>query len=114
MAKKRKPVGMRSDIPLPQRMKLERQAAIAAHREDAAQTALKIACVALNDTEGLGFKRICRFAMRLRELAAEYYTSPEENEAHLNKRLEQMGFIIGSEGQMLAMMPEEENNGEKT
>lgn len=107
MAKKKKPIGSRSDIPLVQRMQLQKQAEIAAHREDAAQTALKIACVALNDTEGLGFKRICRFAFRLKKLTDEYYASPEIGEHHLNKRLEAMGFTIGPEGQLLAEIPGE-------
>lgn len=114
MAKKKKPVGMRTDIPLMQRMQLQKQAEIAAHREDAAQTALKIACVALNDTEGLGFKRICRFALRLKSLTDEYYSSPEIGEHHLNKRLEAMGFTIGPEGQVQAVIPEEVAESGKT
>lgn len=106
MAKKKKnAVGLRSDIPLVQRMQMHQNAQIAEHREDAAQTALKLACVALNDTEGLGFKRICRFAARLREMVSEYYADTEIGDIHLNKRLEQMGFVIGDKGQMLAMMP---------
>lgn len=107
--KKRTGGGAGRTLPLSQRMQQERQAAIAANREDAAQTALKIACVALNDTEGLGRKRICRFAQRLMLLVKEYYASPEEGEYHLNKRLEQMGFVIGDQGQLLVVAEEVED-----
>ena len=56
---------------------MEKRATIAEHRNEAAMVALQIACVALNDTEGLGYKRLSVFAKRLQELVAEYYEDPE-------------------------------------
>jgi hypothetical protein len=93
----------RSDIPYKDRLLMRKHQEIAAHREDAARIALKIACVALNDTEGLGFIRINRFADRLHELLREYYADPDLEEVHLNTRLEQMGFLINREGHMIAL-----------
>ena len=96
--KTKQPVGDRRDIPYSQRMKMQRAQEIHRHREDAATTALKIAMVALNDTENLGFTRLCRFATRLRELNAAYWADPEREDVHLNDRLEKMGFQIGENG----------------
>lgn len=73
---------------------MEKRATIAEHRNEAAMIALQIACVALNDTEGLGYKRLSVFAKRLQELVAEYYEDPEVGAAHLKTRLEQLGFLV--------------------
>lgn len=81
-------------VELQQRKLADMQAA--AEKSD--QTALKLACVALNDTEKLGFYRLSRFAAHLMELVDEYYDDPELGECQLNRRLEQMGFVIGETG----------------
>ena len=96
-----------SQIPYAQRLQIRKAAEIKAQREDAVNTALKIACVSLNDTEGLGFVRLCRFATHLMELVDEYWEDPEVGEHHLNQRLESMGFQISEVGRMQAMeMPD--------
>ncbi len=92
----------RSDIPYAQRLLMEKRATIAEHRNEAAMVALQIACVALNDTEGLGYKRLSVFAKRLQELVAEYYEDPEVGAAHLKTRLEQLGFLV-KDGHMFCM-----------
>lgn len=84
----------RSDIPYRDRLLMDKMATVAAHRDDAARTAMKIATVALNDTEGLGYQRLCRFAKRQQQLTEEYYADPEYQEAKLNQRLTQMGFLV--------------------
>lgn len=86
--------GVRSDIPYKDRLLLEKYRTVKEHRDDAARTALKVACVALNNTEGLGYSRLIRFADELETLLAEYYEDPEIHEIKLNKRLEQIGFKI--------------------
>lgn len=73
---------------------MDKLATVAAHRDDAARTAMKIATVALNDTEGLGYQRLCRFAKRQQQLTEEYYADPDYQEAKLNQRLTQMGFWV--------------------
>ena len=83
-----------SDIPYAERLRMNKMATIAKHRDDAAGIALKVACVALNDTEGLGYTRLKRFALHLRELLAEYYEDPDIEDAHLNQRLRQIGFDV--------------------
>lgn len=92
----------RSDIPYAQRLQMQKYQTIADHRNEAAMIALQVACVALNDTEGLGYQRLSRFARRLQELIAEYYEDTEMGEAHLKRRLEQLGFIVRA-GRMFAV-----------
>lgn len=92
----------RSDIPYAQRLLMEKKATIAEHRNEAAMIALQLACVALNDTEGLGYKRLSVFAKRLQELVAEYYEDPDIGAAHLKTRLEQLGFLV-KDGRMFCI-----------
>ena len=86
--------GIRSDIPYRDRLLLEKYRTVKEHRDDAARVAMKVACVALNNTEGLGYARLIRFADELEKLLAEYYDDPEVQEFKLNQRLEQIGFRI--------------------
>ena len=101
MPKKRNHSPVRSDIPYLYRKQMEKYATIVAHRNEAAAVALQVACVALNDTEKLGYMRLSRFAKRLKELIDEYYEDPEVGAAHLKTRLEQLGFIV-KDGHMYA------------
>ena len=102
MAKRKCGIAARSDIPYVQRKQMEKYATIKAHRDEAAMVALQVACVALNDTEGLGYIRLSRFARRLKVLIDEYYDDPEVGAAHLKTRLEQLGFIV-KDGRMYAV-----------
>ena len=52
----------RSDIPYKDRLLMERYKTVAEHRNEAARVAMLLACVALNNTEGLGLARLTRFA----------------------------------------------------
>ena len=101
MAKKRNNIMTRSDIPYLQRMQMEKYATIKGHRDEAAMIALQVACIALNDTEGLGYQRLSRFAKRLKVLIDEYYADPVVGSAHVKTRLEQLGFIV-KDGRMYA------------
>lgn len=85
---------VRSDIPYAVRIQMQRAQTIADHRNDAAMIAMQVACVALNDTEGLGYQRLSRFAKHFHELINEYYNDTEMGDVHLHKRLEQMGFLV--------------------
>ena len=93
----------RSDIPLAQRKLMEKHATNAAHRDDAAKNALQLACVALNNTEGLGYLRLARFVRELQALTNEFYSDPEVGAAHLKTRLEQLGFMVSEDGRMYAV-----------
>ena len=75
-----------------QRMQIQRYQTIAQQRDDAAVTALMLACVALNDTEHLGPVRIKKFANRLNELTTEFYSDRETGAIQLQRRLQQIGF----------------------
>lgn len=94
MARNKKGSVARSDIPYSVRLQMQKHAEITAHREQAVLTAMKIACVALNDTEGLGYTRLCRFSKRAMELMDEYYDDTELNRERLNRRLESLGFRV--------------------
>lgn len=83
-----------SDIPYKDRLLMNKYRDVAQHRDEAARIALQVACVALNDTEGLGYTRLSRFAKRLQQLISEYYDDPEVGEVHLAQRLTQLGFLI--------------------
>ena len=83
-----------SDIPYKDRLMVNKYASIAAHRDNAALIAMKIATVALNDTEGMGYLRLSRFAKRQHELTEEFYADPEYQEAKLDERLRQLGFLV--------------------
>lgn len=91
-----------SDIPYKDRLLMQKHKNIADHREEAARIAMQVACVALNDTEGLGYQRLTRFAKRLRELMQEYYDDTDVGDAHLKTRLEQLGFIV-KDGHMICL-----------
>lgn len=107
MAKKRSKFG-RTDIPYAQRLLMDKFTTIAEHRDHAALTALKIATVALNDTEGMGYMRLARFAKHQQKLTEEYYTDPDYMEEKLNQRLEQMGFKVVN-GRLFGAIDEEGN-----
>lgn len=92
-----------------QQLRMKKQAELQAHGEQTAQTALKLACIALNDTEGLGFYRLSRFAQHLLQLVDWYYKDPELSEYQLNRRLEQMGFVISATGGVQAEADENGN-----
>lgn len=97
-----------SSIPLKDRLLMNKYATVAQHRDHSALISMKIATVALNDTEGLGYTRLCRFAHRQQELSREYYSDPEYMEAKLNQRLEQMGFKV-EDGRLFGAVDEEGN-----
>ena len=90
----RKQKFQRSDIPMKDRLLMNKFAMVAQHRDHAALIAMKIATVALNDTEGMGYLRLARFAKRQQALTEEYYTDPDYQEEKLNQRLRQLGFKV--------------------
>ena len=94
MAKKKTTIMNRSNIPYSQRLLMDKYETIRQHRDDAARVVMHLACVALNNTEGLGYLRLSRFARELAVLVREYYADPEVGQAHLMERLSQMGFIV--------------------
>ena len=108
MAKKTKPKFQRSDIPLKDRLLMNKFSTVAEHRDHAALTAMKIATVALNDTEGMGYMRLARFAKHQQALTEEYYSDPEYMEEKLNQRLEQLGFKVVN-GRLFGAVDDEGN-----
>ena len=90
----KKPVFRRSDIPMKDRLLMNKFATVAEHRDHAALTAMKIATLALNRTEGMGYIRLARFAKEQQKMTEEYYSDPEYYEVKLNQGLEQLGFKV--------------------
>ena len=95
----------RSDIPYKDRLMVGQFATIAQHRDHSALVANKIGMVSLNDTEGLGYLRLSRFAKRYHFLNEEYYKDPEYQEAKLDDRLRQLGFLV-EDGKVLCATDE--------
>ena len=106
--RKRNP-GVRSEIPYKDRLLMGKFTSIAEHRDHAARTAMKIATVALNDTEKMGYLRLARFAHRQQELTEEYYSDPEYMEEKLNQRLIQMGFKDDENGHLFGALDADGN-----
>lgn len=98
----------RSDIPMKDRLLMNKFATVAQHRDHAALTAMKIATLALNRTEGMGYFRLARFAKEQQRMTEEYYTDPEYYEVKLNQGLEQLGFKI-KDGRLFGAADEEGN-----
>ena len=98
----------RSDIPYKDRLMVNQFANIAQHRDHSALVANKVGMVALNDTEGLGYLRLSRFAKRYHFLNEEYYSDPEYQEAKLDERLKKLGFLV-EEGRVFCAEDEEDN-----
>lgn len=85
----------RTDIPYADRMLMEQYRTTAAQRDDAAAKALKLALIALNNSEGMGYVRLARFADAFRSVCDEYYSERMEvGDAHIDARLEQLGFLV--------------------
>lgn len=68
---KRKGILGRSDIPYAQRMKMKKQAMIVHERETAAKAIMFCNAVALHELEGIGYKRLVRYALHFKQLTAE-------------------------------------------
>lgn len=98
----------RSDIPFKDRLMVNQFANIAQHRDHSALVANKVGMVALNDTEGLGYLRLSRFAKRYHFLNEEYYQDPEYQEAKLDERLKKLGFLV-EEGRVFCAEDDEDN-----
>jgi hypothetical protein len=94
MAKKNKGLMGRSDIPLAQRLQIQRQAEIVSIRNQAAKVAMYCRAVALHDVEGIGYKRLVRFTLRFKENIDYFYEDVEVCMAHATQRLAQMGRPI--------------------
>ena len=84
----------RSDIPYVERLRMNKLATIANHRDDAHLTELKIALVSLNETEGLGYVRLSRFAQRQQENRDKFYKDPDYESVKLDQAVRQLGFIV--------------------
>ena len=98
----------RSDIPYKDRLMVNQFANIAQHRDHSALVANKVGMVALNDTEGLGYLRLSRFAKRYHFLNEEYYKDPEYQEAKLDERLRKLGFLV-EDGRVFCAEDEDDN-----
>ena len=97
-----------SDVPYKDRLLMNKFATVAQHRDHAALTAMKIATVAPNNTEGMGYLRLARFGKEQQKLTEEYYSDPEYMEVKLNQRLEQLGFRVVN-GRLYGALDEDGN-----
>ena len=107
MAKNKKKRGPeRSDVPYAKRLKQERLAAAVAHRDDAHLVELKLALVSLNETEGLGYVRLSRFAQRQQINRDKFYDDPDYEREKLDEAVRQLGFIV-EEGRLVCAVNED-------
>lgn len=87
----------RSDIPFAQRMALKHQNDIKVNRDHAAKIAMYCNSISMYELEGIGYKRLIRFAQHFKEVLDEFYKDPELGMAHAKRRMEQMGMPISGE-----------------
>lgn len=87
----------RTDIPFAQRMALQHQHDIKVNRDHAAKIAMYCNSIAMYEMEGIGYKRLIRFAQHFKVVLDEFYEDPELGMAHAKRRLEQSGMEISGE-----------------
>lgn len=87
----------RSDIPYAQRLAMQQRASINVNREHAATITCYIMCYAMNELEGIGYKRLIRFAGRYKQYEDEFYQDIELGMAHAKRRMDAMGMPISGE-----------------
>jgi hypothetical protein len=94
MAKKHKGIMGRSDIPFAKRMRMQRDAEIVDNRNHAAQIAMFCNAAALNEVEGIGYKRLVSYSLRHKKYIDEFYEDPIVGMEHAKKRMADMGMPI--------------------
>ena len=87
----------RSDIPFAQRMAMKHQHDIVVNRNHAAKIIMFCNSIAMYEEEGIGYKRLIRFAQHFKVVLDEFYEDPLVGMAHAKRRLEQMGMPISGE-----------------
>lgn len=87
----------RSEIPFALRMAMKHQNDIVVNRDHAAKIAMFCNCCAINELEGIGYKRLVRLNSRHLEIVNEVYEDVELGMAHLKHRLGQMGIEISGD-----------------
>ena len=99
MSKRKKGRGImgRSDIPFAQRMAMKHQHDIVVNRNHAAKIIMFCDSIAMYEVEGIGYKRLIRFAQHFKEVLDEFYDDPMLGMAHAKHRMEQMGMPISGE-----------------
>ena len=101
MKKKQKRKGQgimnRSDIPYAQRMAMKHQNDIKVNRDHAAKITMYCNSIAMNEVEGIGYKRLIRFDQHYKEVLDEFYAEPDVAMFHAKRRMEQMGMPISGE-----------------
>jgi hypothetical protein len=94
---KRKGILGRSDIPYAQRIKMKKHAMIVHERETAAKAIMFCNACALHELEGIGYKRLIKYALHFKSLNDDFYEDPILEMEHAKRRMEQMGMPISGE-----------------
>lgn len=87
----------RSDIPYAQRMAMQHSNDIRTSRDHAAKIALYCMSVAMNEVEGIGYKRLVRFSLKYKDVVDEFYEDPDVGMAHARQYLAEIGMPISGE-----------------
>ena len=91
---------VRSDIPYALRLKMEHEAKIVANRNHAAKIIMFCNAVALHEVEGVGYKRLVKYAFRFKRVIDEFYEDPIVGMEHAKRRMEYMGMPISMKAWM--------------
>lgn len=83
-----------SDIPYAERLRRNKLADIAAHRDAAHLIELKPSLVSLNEIKGMGYVQLSRYAALQQKNREQYYSDPEYMSAKLDEAVRKLGFIV--------------------
>lgn len=105
--KKKKTYHMdRSDIPYAERLRMNKLANIANHRDDAHLVELKLSLVSLNQCKGMGCVQLARYAKLQNDNREKYYADPEYESVKLDQAVRQLGFIV-EDGRLVCILDED-------
>lgn len=89
-------MGMRN-IPYAQRLRMLQMSAIKEARDHAAKTTMFCHCIALNELEGIGYKRLVRYSLQFKGLIDEFYNDTDVGLYRARHRMESHGIPIPEE-----------------
>lgn len=103
---KKRRQGTAQPLPYALQLQMRRAQEIGDERQDSAEVICKLAGFTLNEVAGWGFFRLNRFINKLMENTREFYSDREQMEHWVNKRFNDLGFLVSKDGRILCCTDE--------
>ncbi len=98
MAKNKKGIMGRSDIPFAQRIAMQHMSDVKFNRDQSAQIAMFCTSIALHEVAGIGYKRLVKYSLHFKDIVDEFYDDDlDVSMSHAKHRMEQIGMPISGE-----------------